>query len=298
MMAELLSAAELKTQLAHFHQHFPTEVIKIVTENQGFVHRILVINDLWICKIPKDPANTQHSAALAVEAELLKALQGKLTTPIPVVAYVAPNFLVYQQIPGTELTAERYADLSQPQKAQLAHDIAYFLYELHRALSIAEAKQIGLMFNDWPWSPAKLIQQADLLTDPALKKIFTAFIKDYGDPRAVPNITLIHNDMICRNIIIDPQTGRLNGIIDFTDAAIDDPYIDLRLNYLSVPALSAEIAVNYAQLTGDMPDLKKIYRYYLATEFSRYLEYLSVQNLTELPIVKARIIQAANYLQL
>lgn len=295
-MTELLSPTDLKVQLARFQRHFPTEVIKTVTENQGFVHRILVINNLWICKIPKDPANTQHSTALAVEVQLLKALQGKLTTRIPVVAYAAPNFLVYQQIPGTELTAEIYANLNQLQQARLAHDIAYFLYELHRALSIPEAKQIGLTLNDWPWSPAKLIQQASLLTDPELKELFAIFVTDYTDPRGVPNITLIHNDMMNRNIIVDPQAGCLSGIIDFTDAAIDDPYIDLRLNYLSIPALSEAITVNYAQLIGGAPDRKKIYQYYLATEFSRYLECLAVQNLAELPKIKARIVQSANYL--
>ena len=233
-----------KDKLELFKKLFPTEEIKSVSENQGAEHYILDINDLWICKISKNI----ESSGLEIEANLLKSLHSKLKTKIPIVEYYESGFLIYKKIPGVELTNEIYEGLSKKQKDKLAYDIAFFLYELHNSLSIDDAKTIGLTKNNWPWPSEKLIQQAFLIEDAELKKIFQTFIKTYSYLRKEDKVTLVHNDMILRNIIIDARAGLLSGVIDFTDAALDALYIDLRLNYMSIPDLNESIAKNYATI--------------------------------------------------
>jgi aminoglycoside phosphotransferase (APT) family kinase protein len=36
----------------------------------------------------------------------------------------------------------------------------------------------------------------------------------------------VHNDICPDHLIVDPRTGRLNGVIDFTDAMVGDPLLD------------------------------------------------------------------------
>lgn len=281
-----------KDKLELFKKIFPTVEIKSVSENQGAEHYILDINDLWICKISKNI----ESSGLEMEANLLKSLLSKLKTKIPIVEYYEAGFLIYKKIPGVELTNEIYEKLSKTQKDKLANDIAFFLHELHNSLNIVDAKKIGLIKNDWPWSPEKLNYHSFLIENAELKEIFQTFIKTYIYLRKEDKITLIHNDINTRNIIIDPRAGQLSGIIDFTDVALDDQYIDLRFTYMSIHELSESIAKNYANIANILFNIEKIYIYYMATEFSRYLEYIKEQKNNELYKINNRIISVLKIL--
>lgn len=256
--------------LKRFKELFPAEKIVTVEQAEGAEHLILDINNSWICKIAK----VANETGLDVEAKLLQMLAGKLVTLIPVVEYYEPNFLVYRKISGVELSPELYSNLDQSQRATLAFDIAKFLHELHSALDpeIVQS-ELGLIATNWPWLPEELQAAAKNLNDPKLKLIFEVLINDYLHiKQAATEVCLTHNDLTIRNILVDPISGRLNGVIDFTDCALGDPCLDLRLNYLSIPELSAAIALNYIAISGMQIDLRNIYTYYLATEFSRYFQ--------------------------
>lgn len=281
-------SAVLHPKLMLFQQLFPAEKIITVIENQGMEHYILEINDTWICKVAK---NSDHG--LAVENKVLQFLQGKLQTTIPVVVHYEPGFLVYRKIVGQELSVENYAHLTQAQKTKLTGDIAIFLQELH-ALDLAEVMALGLDCCNWPWCAQQLISQADLITDRVMQQLFENFIPRYLGLKPEYAPVLIHNDLIIRNIIVDTKTGDLNGIIDFTDVAIGDRYLDLRLRWNSIPELVENVAIEYARLTSIKLELERIYIYYLATEFSRYLQLMQACETGKLTEVEARIIFAAN----
>lgn len=284
---------ELQNKLELFKRIFPNEKIVTVKQMEGAENYILEINNLWICKIPKNI----HSNNLAIEAQLLNLLKNKLKTRIPLIEYYEPNFLVYKKISGTELTFEHYIALSPEQKDTLASDIAYFLYELHNSLPIETAKKLGLTQTNWPWPPEMLEAESTYLKDPTLIYIFNPCIQEYKDLRQTNvEVKLIHNDMILRNIIINEQTGKLSGIIDFTDVAFDDLYLDLRRNYLSIPKLSEAIAKQYAQHANMILNIRKIYIYYIATEFSRYLQHIKEQK-EDLDTIKLRIVETFKFLQ-
>lgn len=59
--------------------------------------------------------------------------------------------------------------------------------------------------------------------DPALD--WLEGVGDVPDPYAGP-LRLIHNDLCPDHILIDPESGRLAGILDWTDAALGDPALD------------------------------------------------------------------------
>ncbi|HEX2977953.1 MAG TPA: phosphotransferase [Candidatus Babeliales bacterium] len=284
-----MSLTQLAPYLELFKKKFPLEQIEKTVYMQGAEHHVIEINDKWICKIQK----TSDSTTLEIEKKVLNLLKGKIKTKIPTVAYAAKGFIVYKKIAGIELTTNFYNCLGESEQNLLAADIAFFLYELHNGIELSEAQEIGLEQTNWPWSQQKIKEHAHLIGDQDLKEIFLIFIRNYQDI-IVPleQTKLIHNDLILRNIIVHPSTGRLSGIIDFTDAAIDSFYLDLRLNYMSIPKLSESIAEYYARLNNVPLIMENIYLYYIATEFSRYLQDHGKNSLA-----KARIIEGFNLLQ-
>ena len=234
-------------KLALFKKLFSNEQLISVKEMEGSDNHILEINNEWICKNSKTKG---LETKIQLEVKLLKLLEGKLKTRIPIVKYYEQNVLIYKKISGIELTIDFYNKLSQKQKEKLAYDIAYFLHEFHNILNAEELKKLGLTKTDWPWSPAKLLQEVYLIEDIELQEIFKSFIKDYEQIRHEYTAKLIHNDLKPENIIIDQKTGDLSGIIDFTDVAIDDPYLDLRMRYSGIPKFVESIAKEYAKLSG------------------------------------------------
>lgn len=281
-----------------FKQQFPDIAITALHYNEGGEHYIVDINNTWICKVSKEKT---PSKLIETEAALLRLLQGKLKTSIPTVEYYEPGFLVYKKIPGTELTKEWYETLTPNEQQALANDIASFLHELHAAISVAQAQEIGIAYNNWPWHAAQLKQNAHYLNDADLQKMFEFFIGLYDHAEQNKQFALLHNDMILRNIIVNPTTKAFSGIIDFTDTAIDDFYVDLRLNYLCIPALSRAVAQQYATLAGIAFDMRNIYVYYAATEFSRYIEHMRDGHhnghSTDLAVIKQRIVRTMHLLE-
>lgn len=67
------------------------------------------------------------------------------------------------------------------------------------------------------------------------------------------------------------------------------------MRYSSTPELAEAIARNYAKLSSIKTNIKKLYVYYMATEFSRYLQMQKEQQSNELEKIKKRIIESVSF---
>ena len=269
-----------------FQKLFPHEKLVTLNEKCGNEHDVVEINDRWICKSGK----TQEAAILiARDVQLLQLLHGKITICIPQVLFFEEGLLIYEKIVGVSLTLDFFSKLNQNQMDNLAAGIGLFLYELHNALPMNEVQGLGFEKTNWPWAAEKL-QKAVHSIDQDLKNVFDIFITDYTHQSAESNAALLHNDMAYQNIIVDEVTGKLHGIIDFTDAAIGNPHLDLRGRGQHDQNLTRLIVDYYAHLSHQLIDYKKIENYYLATEFSRYFEYVQEGKLDELADQKDKIL--------
>ncbi len=103
------------------------------------------------------------------------------------------------------------------------------------------------------------------------------------------HIACIHNDVNVGNIIIDEQY-RLAGIIDFTDACIDDIWLDLRVRFNNDAELQTLITKAYCALKNIPLHPTKIWIYYIAAEFSRFVQSIENNNTEKLPVISQRII--------
>jgi len=261
-----------------FKKQFPKEKVVSVQERQGTDHSVLEINHTWMCK----SSMTQEGVALLDrEARLLKLLQGKVATQIPVPVHYEENFLVYKKIAGSPLISYAFYRLGNKQRSKLILEVAQFLSQLHTALSVDEIASLHLAKSDWPWSFEKLqAHRHHLDQNKDLLEVFDNIMDIYQEELAAPCVaTLIHNDMAIKNIIVDPLTGQLRGVIDFSDVAFDDFNLDLRMRRENPIEFVKAVAFVYAMIHKIEPAPQKMYAYYFATEFSRYFKYLEENGL-------------------
>lgn len=105
-------------------------------------------------------------------------------------SYFPYDFLVCEFVPGVE--ADR---LTAPAAEALAADLGRALTRIH-SVSVNDARQAGLREVDWDDS-------------------------GYARP-----LRFVHGGFRHGNVLVDPATGRLTGVIDWGNAAVGDPALD------------------------------------------------------------------------
>lgn len=272
--------------------------VKTIDEKQGDEHRVIEINSTWIFRLPKSLDICKH---MSVEVQLLKALENKIALSIPKVIYYSKDDYIfgYKKIPGVLLSREIYMQLTPAEKKQFADNFAKFLCELHTSIPLDIARNIAVPFTtirltdaDWPLKPEALqAKLASSLTDKSLQELFNRFIIDYQ--RIVQSnqpVMVVHNDLHSDNILIDPKTKKLSGIIDFTSAAIDTAYHEFRYLHLIDMELVLLVVQAYNQKSGENLTARNAYVYCMATEFSRFTEALENEDLPKAAEIKDRIL--------
>lgn len=117
---------------------------------------------------------------------------------------------------------------------RLGEDLGDLLTELHSVhLTPRERKRVTIhTVRSWRDSDRRFYRQARRLAYPLLRRddhvLADAFWKDFFERITrhdfVP--TFIHGDLTGGNIILDPSSSELTGIIDWGDAQVGDPAFD------------------------------------------------------------------------
>jgi len=172
----------------------------------------------WIVRVPRGEWAATH---LRVERRLLALLRPRLPYAIPDmsvhVTHGGTPYALYRRLPGTPSTC---AD-----SAAMAGDVASFLTALH-AVEPADARVLGLA------APGKLdldvlARRASAEVVPLLPWAAVAALHDsfalLREP--VRREAVIHADLGEANLLV--SSGRLVGVIDWSDAHVGDPAMDL-----------------------------------------------------------------------
>ncbi|MBD1371855.1 phosphotransferase [Hazenella sp. IB182357] len=224
---------------AQFPQLAP---VRVHVVGKGFDNTVFKVNERYIFRFPR---RTIAVALMEVENAILPSLSDQLPLPIPVPQFLGravadefPWFFTgYAMIQGYPPQVSTETDWA-PNASQLAR----FLKALH-AFPVAKARQLGVPYDE--------IQRLDIIKQkhtilPYLKRIkesglYASFqdLNDYIDNVPVLeeqfNPTLIHGDLHIRNFLVD-QSNHIAGVIDWGDAHIGHPAIDLSLIYSFLPA--------------------------------------------------------------
>lgn len=239
----------------------------VAPAGEGDSCRALLIDHTWLFLFAKHPL---ASECLDRVARVLPLLARESPVPIPAVAYhghlAGLAYVGYRCLPGTELTAERFAALAPGQRQALAGTLGAFVGHLH-AFDPAEAARLGVPSSEYPLAmqedellpgSAEELYRQDLgafASWPEAEKALVGGLEDrlaeylrLTRASAQP-LVLLHGEVSADHVLYGPHTGRPTGIIDFNGMIVGRPARDFLYLYGEYgPDFAAEVLRLYGRL--------------------------------------------------
>ncbi|MGB2695727.1 MAG: phosphotransferase [Dehalococcoidia bacterium] len=202
---------------------------------QGWDYELWAVGGELLFRFPMREACVEP---MRKEVRLLPELADALPVPIPRPEYVSHGceafgwpFYGYRKIEGTPLSE---ALLSDQQREAVAGELGRFLSALHR-FPIERAEALGVRAHDGPaWRERYRRMQArcERAVAPyfsaderrAVEAFWRSFLGNAAHFAFRP--TLLHGDLDGAHVLVDPEIGKMTGVIDFGDARVGDPAFD------------------------------------------------------------------------
>lgn len=214
-------------------EFFPELVISSVSTNQdGLVNDILVVNEEFVFRFPKN--DTWAKELLANEIRVVNLVRKYIDMPIPMFEQPADDFVVYRFIRGKPLLRNDILSLNDAAQDRLAEQLATFLRQFHN-IPLNELKKHNI-----PQSAVNRNSDVWLqLYEDVRHELFPLMMthaKEWVDKHFEPVLNdrewtnyepmLVNGDVGPYHILYDKGANRINGIIDFGTAGVGDPAAD------------------------------------------------------------------------
>jgi len=199
--------------------------------NTGETNDVLLVNTDRIFRFPRLPKDT---ARLKQEYELLTSLRGQLPLPTPNPIYHhldadTHRFMEYAVLSGEPLS--KYIKQAKAYMKPIAVQLADFVLALHQVpvdnivLPIQNVGRNESLPEFFRTIQAVLFPH---LAEEAQRQVSQIFADSINLPDIEPDKLIVrHGDLGPNNILINPKTLHLTGIIDFGSAGLDEPASDL-----------------------------------------------------------------------
>jgi aminoglycoside phosphotransferase (APT) family kinase protein len=216
--------AEYKNKLTTDFPNLQINSVKFI--GSGWHYDAIEVNGNIVFRIPRfDHASDNTDESVGYETAILKLLRGKLKVAIPNPLYVAKDksYFGYPKL-GGELLADKWQALSEDEKDKIIKQWVDIVIDIHKTVDLKMAQELHVpLFSD-PTEPlnkaAYKIHEVKGL-DPVVYKFANKVLALNDTVGANPmQNTLIHNDLHLFNMLIDPDTHELTGVIDWTDVCI------------------------------------------------------------------------------
>jgi aminoglycoside 2''-phosphotransferase len=214
--------------------HFPEVDVdnpKLITH--GWDNDVVVLNNKLIFRFPR---TDEYKKRFKAEVKLLKYLISKVSVPIPQYTYLSDDlsFGGYRMIQGVNLSSDVFKVLSDEKREDIAKQLGQFLSVMHET-PIKFAQECGFKEEEegyW-WNEKhtkKVLENVREKVFPQLEKYEIDWI-EYQFAKYLSlsfdfDTAVIHSDFTEEHIFIDPEKGRVTGIIDFSDTEFSDPALD------------------------------------------------------------------------
>ncbi|MBD3191763.1 MAG: phosphotransferase [Candidatus Heimdallarchaeota archaeon] len=259
-------------------------------------YNVFEINRKFILRVADEAfRNKSGLAMLEKEAKILSFLQNRFDVSFPEILYIhnSPTvpFSIHRKIPGKSLVF-LFQELSSKQITTIGTAIGRFLSNFHSEELLTAfletfpefdplSQGLGHFMKDFKlfwtsrYEKAKSIAYSYLSHEQQtwLTQIFLDYLNDEENFSFLPRIT--HCDFDTSNILIDPHTAHLTGIIDFEDCQIYDPAVDL-LFYDEGPEFMNALFANYHY--SDQKSLQQRMKFFYCRTCVPYLVWGTTHN--------------------
>jgi aminoglycoside phosphotransferase (APT) family kinase protein len=243
-----------------FSELMPVSLKKI---GEGFDNTVFQVNDVFLFRFPRRAVAVDLLQLECRLLPLLRQLELPIEIPKPLFIGQASDAFPWPFIGYAFIEGQSLGHLSDQQRMDSVRSFAHFLLKLHQ-LPIEKAEALGVPGDQWdrldvPKRLVQLIQNMNKVADLRLWSdwevmndiIFNLFHyipEDYSK-------TVVHGDLHIRNVLVN-QTGQLAAIIDWGDAHIGHPALDLSMLYSYFPpegrklfySIYGEVSVKTRQL--------------------------------------------------
>lgn len=172
-------------------------------------------------RIYRRATSAEATDVLTRQFRFLPKFRELLPFPVPSPEAMVDEVLIYRKLPGSPMPADAYARFDS---RKLARDIAKFMNALHSlpvedclAWGVPETDRTEMLLCAFERALPRLPSE-DRHSAEAWRCGFNC-----GKYQSV----VVHGDLWYENILIDPDTHRLTGVIDFEATTLGDPAWDL-----------------------------------------------------------------------
>ena len=239
--------------------------------NTGWDYVVIIVNERYVFRFPRFEAAWKH---VAKELMLTPWLANCLSIEVPRYEFVwegdktnPTRFAGYSIIEGEALNRSIFR---QGWSDRLGRELGRFLTELHRSgLPKTFSSEVPRYTpKTWAQGSREFYRRVRKYAYPALPRalrndadsFWVSLLADFEEADFEPVLT--HSDLTGGNMIVDPRTGRLRGIIDWEDAQVADPALDFVGSFQVSPKLGRAALQSYG---GRTEGFDRRVRFYLKT---------------------------------
>jgi aminoglycoside phosphotransferase (APT) family kinase protein len=263
-----------ETLVAEF-PNLDVKTVKVLAT--GWHQDAVEVNGSVIFRIP----HHAHGQAITPEAvqhevKLLKFLTDKVPVKIPDPQYVAADesYFGYTKLEGAILH-DILEKFTQNDWERLKADWVAISSALHQNVSLEAARSLKVP----DYKPLSLNTAKGIFDIPKVEADVLNFartiIKRYEGYNSAPrSYVFIHSDLHSRNLLADPETKRITGIIDWTDACVGPLPREFSIHDWMQDNLLNEATHLYEEKTGVHIDANQARMWYSLDELTSYVEQI------------------------
>lgn len=211
--------------------NFDEKKAQVFDDGWDFV--VIVVDN---CRTFRFPRREDYVKRIPVETKFLELFADKSPVRAPKLTYQKDEasgipYVTYDFISGVRFSKSVSRNFSKAELSAVAKQLGEFLTAMH-SFPVETAKQLGIQQIDSFESWEKRLTKIKKEVFPHISKheqswiiiLFENFLETIAKTPVKPLVT--HSDIMPEHIIVDPETHKLLGIIDFGDILIADPAYD------------------------------------------------------------------------
>jgi aminoglycoside phosphotransferase (APT) family kinase protein len=262
--------------------HLAVRTVKVL--GTGWDHDAVEVNGSIIFRIPHHTYGQNITPeTVHREVELLKFLKDKVPVKIPDPQYVAADnsYFGYPKLDGV-LLHDIVGTFTHDDWEQLKIDWVALASALHKNVTIEMARSLQVP----DFTPPSSASVKRIFAIPQVSQEVVDFAREIlkqleAYDSAPRSSVFIHSDLQSRNLLADPESKRITGLIDWTDARLGPLPREFSIHEWMQENLLREAALLYEEKTGVHVDVKQACMWYSLDELGVYVETVKAGEVDE-----------------